>query len=46
MNDFNDQYYVMLACPSDKSEHSSIPEYQSHSINETAAANAEGIYFL
>lgn len=35
-----------LFCFADKSEYSSLPEYQNHSLNETAAAaSAEGTTF-
>lgn len=44
MYDSNNQH-VIFACLLDTSEHSSIPEYQSHSFNETAASSAEGTTF-
>lgn len=41
----NDQHAI-FACLPDKSEHRSIPEYQSHSFNETTTASAEGTTLL
>lgn len=36
---------VMFSCLLDKCEHSIIPEYQSHSFNETTAASGDGTTF-